>query len=106
MKVKPTFVNLFYAAAIFGSLLVRRNLWKLLFGRALTLPDRIWSVLAVRWGAFFVFMAAVNEAIRLTQPTEVWVNSRIVVVYPLIIGFALLNAPLIMKHVDKADADP
>jgi intracellular septation protein len=78
----------------------------LLFGRVFTLPDRIWSILAARWGLFFVFMAGVNEAIRLTQSTDVWVNSRIVVVYPLILGFALLNTPLIMKHAAKTDAEP
>ena len=106
MKVKPTFVNIFYAAAIFGSLIIRQNLWKLLFGHAFTLPDRIWNVLAMRWGAFFLFMAGVNEAIRLTQSTDFWVNSRIVVVFPLILGFALLNVPITMKYVGKTDEAP
>jgi intracellular septation protein len=105
MKAKPTFVNLFYAGAIFVSLLLKQNIWKLLFGHAFTLPDRIWTTLAVRWGVFFVFMAGVNEYIRLTQTTDFWVNSRIIVVYPLILGFAALNLPLTMKWVGKTNAD-
>ncbi|MBL8549726.1 MAG: septation protein IspZ [Hyphomonadaceae bacterium] len=103
MKVKPTFVNIFYALAIFGSLLFRQNIWKLLFGHAFSLPDRVWNILAARWGAFFLFMAAVNEIIRHTQTTDFWVNSRLFIVYPLILGFALVNLPLTMKHIGQAD---
>ncbi|MGE0830709.1 MAG: inner membrane-spanning protein YciB [Hyphomonadaceae bacterium] len=105
MKVKPTFVYLFYAAAIFGAFLARINLWKALFKHAFTLPDRIWTILALRWGTFFIFMAGVNEAIRLTQTTDFWVNSRLFIVYPLIIGFALLNLPITMKHVGKTNEE-
>ena len=104
MKVKPTFVNIFYALAIFGSLLIRQNIWKLLFGHAFALPNRVWNILAARWGGFFLFMASVNELIRHTQTMDFWVNSRIFVVYPLIIGFALLNLPLTMKNIGKTDA--
>ncbi len=105
MKVKPTFVYLFYASAIFGSLLFRQNIWKLLFRHAFSLPDRIWTILAVRWGAFFVFMAVLNEIIRHTQTTDFWVNSRFFLVFPLIFGFALLNLPITMKHIKSADAE-
>ncbi|MGE3141880.1 MAG: inner membrane-spanning protein YciB [Hyphomonadaceae bacterium] len=99
MKVKPTAVYLFYAVSIFGSLLARQNIWKLLFQHAFALPDRIWTILAVRWGLFFLFMAGLNEIVWRTQTTEFWVNSRFFLVFPLIFGFALLNAPLTMKHI-------
>lgn len=98
IKIKPTFVYLFYAIAIFVSVLVKQNVWRLLFGHVFTLPDRIWTVLALRWAVFFVFMAALNEAIRLTQTTEVWVNARIVLFFPLVLVFAALNTPLVLKH--------
>lgn len=98
IKLKPTFVYLFYAAAIAGSVLLRQNVWKLLFGHVFTLPDRIWDVLALRWAGFFVFQSALNEVIRTTQTTEFWVNSRILIVFPLILAFAALNTPLVLKH--------
>lgn len=104
MKIKPTVVYLFYSTAIFGSMLVGQNIWKLLFGHAFTLPDKIWAILAVRWGLFFVFMAGLNEFVRLTQSTDFWVNSRFFLVFPLIFGFAMLNAPLMMKHM-KTEED-
>lgn len=105
MKLKPTVVYLFYAAAIFGSMLVGHNVWKLLFRHAFTVPDKVWNTLAIRWGLFFLFMAGLNEFIRHTQTTEFWVNSRFFLVFPLILGFALLNAPLMMKHMKDPDEE-
>lgn len=98
IKIKPTFVYLFYAAAITVSVLIKQNVWKLLFGHVFNLPSRIWTVLALRWAAFFVFQAVLNEYLRLTQTTEFWVNSRLFIVTPLVILFALANTPLVLKH--------
>ncbi|HRO03946.1 MAG TPA: inner membrane-spanning protein YciB [Terricaulis sp.] len=97
IRIKPTFVYLFYAAAIFFSLFIKQNIWRLLFRHVFTLPDRIWNVLAIRWGLFFVFMAVVNEIIRNQYP-DFWVNSRLVVVFPLILIFSFANVPLVLKH--------
>lgn len=106
IKVKPTFVYLFYAAAITVSVLIKQNVWKLLFRHVFNLPDRIWTVLALRWAALFVFLALLNELVRLTQSTEFWVNSRLFIFTPCVIGFALLNTPLVLKHHRDAPGDP
>jgi intracellular septation protein len=98
IKIKPTFVYLFYASAITVSVVIKQNVWKLLFGHIFTLPDRIWMVLALRWAAFFLFQAGLNEFIRLTQTTEFWVNSRLFIVTPLVVLFAIANTPLVLKH--------
>lgn len=101
VKVKPTFVYLLYSAAIFGAMALGKNIWKMLFEHAFTLPDRVWRILAVRWGLFFIAMAGVNEAIRLTQTTEVWVNSRLFVGFPLVALFMLANLPITLKNIGK-----
>jgi len=103
IKMKPTFVYLFYSAAIFGAMAFRQNVWKLLFSHAFVLPDRVWKTLAVRWGLFFIFMGALNEAIRLTQSTEFWVNSRLFIGFPLVALFMLLNLPITLKNVGKTE---
>lgn len=103
IKVKPTFVYFFYAAAIFGALTFGVNVWKMLFGHAFTLPDAVWRTLAIRWGAFFIGMALLNEAIRLTQTTDVWVNSRLFVGFPLVALFMLANLPITLKHIGKSE---
>ena len=98
IKLKPTIANLFYAAAIVGSVLVGENVVKLLFKHIFTLPDRIWTVLALRWAAAFAGLAIVNEAMRQTLTTSEWVTWHFPVLMGLMIAFALANTPLIMKH--------
>ena len=106
IKIKPTFVYFFYAAAITVSVVMKQNVWKLLFRHVFNLPDRIWNVLALRWAGLFVFLALLNEYVRLTQTTEFWVNSRLFIFTPFVIGFALLNTPLVLKHNRDDDAVP
>ena len=104
IQIKPTVTYLFYTAAIVGSLLIRQNVWKLLFGHAFTLPDRIWTVLALRWAGFFLFMAVLNEVIRSTQSFEFWLNTRPFLVFPLVLLFAAANTPLMLKHMPDEGA--
>lgn len=103
MKVKPTVVYLFYAGAITISVLMKQNIWKLLFQHVFELPDRIWRILALRWAAFFFALALLNEYIRLNMSTDFWVNSRLMIFFPLVFVFLLINAPLTLKHQGGAD---
>lgn len=98
IQIKPTVTYVFYVVAIVGSLLIGHNVWKLLFRHAFNLPDQIWNTLAWRWAGFFAFQAGLNEVIRNTQSFEVWLNSRPLVVFPLVIAFAVINTPLVLKH--------
>jgi len=59
--IKPTIQQLFLAALIFGSLMLGRNIWKVMFSQVFTLPDFAWRTLATRWGFYFVAMALWNE---------------------------------------------
>jgi intracellular septation protein len=105
IKIKPTFVYLFYASAITFSVFIKQNVWKLLFRHVFNLPDRVWTILALSWAGFFLFQAGLNEYLRLTQTTEFWVNSRLFIVTPLTILFALAMTPLVLKH-HRDDAEP
>jgi intracellular septation protein len=98
IKIKPTIINLLYAAVIFGGLLFKQNIWKMLFRSAFDLPDKAWTILAVRWGLFFVFLAALNEAVWRNTSEAFWANFKFFGVFPLTIAFALANVPLLLKH--------
>jgi intracellular septation protein len=111
IQIKPTFTYLFYVVAIVGSLLIKQNVWKLLFGHAFTLPDRVWNILAWRWAAFFAFQAVLNEVIRFyfneaNGNFDMWLNSRPFVVFPLTIAFAALNTPIVLKHHREEPEEP
>jgi intracellular septation protein len=98
IKIKPTAANLFYAVAIIGSVLVRENVIKLLFKHIFTLPDRIWTVLALRWAACFAGLAIVNEWMRQNLTTTDWVTWHFPVLMGLMVAFTFANMPLILKH--------
>ncbi len=59
--IKPTIQNLFLGAIIFGSMALGHNVWRVMFRSVFDLPDHAWKQLAIRWGLFFIAMAAWNE---------------------------------------------
>jgi intracellular septation protein len=105
IKLKPTIVNLFYAVAVLGALALGHNVWRLLFQHAFAMPRRIWDVLALRWGLFFLAMAGLNEVLRQIMTQAEWVNARLWLVYPLIGLFMLANLPITLKWIGKSDEE-
>lgn len=102
-KIKPTAINLLYGGMILGSLAMGKNVFKMLMGEVYTLPDNAWRTLAFRWGMFFIFLAGLNEYIWRTQTTEFWSNFKFFGMFPITIVFAMLNVPLLMKHMPQTD---
>lgn len=103
IKIKPTLINLCFAAAIFGGLLFGRNVWKILFGAAFELPDRVWHILAVRWGLFYLFLAGLNEVVWRSFSETFWVNFKLFGVMPITFIFLAANMPLMMKYLVDPD---
>lgn len=100
--LKPTIINGLLSSAIFGGLLLRKNALKLLLGSALDLPERIWTVLAVRFGLFYAFLAGLNVIIWQNFSEAFWVNFRLAGIIPITLVFLLANLPLVSKHLRKA----
>jgi intracellular septation protein len=102
IKMKPTIVNLLYAGVILGGLAVKQNVWKMLFQGAFpALPDTVWTMFALRWGVFFIFLAGLNEFIWRNYSEAFWANFKVFGVMPLTFLFMLANMPLLMKHMPK-----
>ncbi|MGE0740800.1 MAG: inner membrane-spanning protein YciB [Hyphomonadaceae bacterium] len=108
IQIKFTFTFLFYAAAILISLAIGHNIWKLFFRHIFNLPDKIWTTLALRWAAFYVVVALLNEVLRYNFNEangnfDVWLNLRTALTYPAFILFAALNTPIVLKHHREDD---
>lgn len=118
--VKPTIVNLFLSYLILIGFAFGVNIWKFFFKEIFSLPDRAWTILAIRWALFFQFLAFLNELIwRHITDGEVaesarwiadfsvtegfWVNFKLVVM-GLTLVFGLLNFPILMKHQTTDEA--
>ena len=103
IKMKPTIIQVLFAAVLLGGLAFGRPLLKPLLGAALPPMDEAgWRQLTLRYGLFFLAMAALNEVVWRTQSTDFWVTFKVFGVMPLTFVFAALQYPLMVKY----DANP
>lgn len=98
IKIKPTLVNLLFAAALFIALIARRNLLKTLLGSVLILDDTGWRILTWRWAVFFVVLAALNEIVWRNFSTDDWVAFKLFGIVPLTLAFSMAQLPLLRRH--------
>lgn len=98
IKMKPSLVYLLFAAILGIGLLRGQSYLQRLMGQALRMEDAGWLVLTKRWAVFFVFLAAINEAVWRTQSTDVWVNFKVFGFLPLTFIFMMLQMPLLKRH--------
>ena len=104
IKVKPTIVNAMFGMILLGGLFIRRPLLKPLFGHAFQLTEEGWGKLSVRWGCFFLVLAALNEVVWRSVDTDTWVSFKVFGIMPLTILFVILQMPLLTRYqVDKAN---
>ena len=104
IKIKPTVVNLLFAAALGFGLATGRNFLKMMLGEAIQLTATGWRLLTLRWIGLFTVMAVLNEIIwRATntpQQEYLWGYFKFpgLVVMPMI--FMALHLPFLRKHAE------
>lgn len=99
IQIKPTIIYLLFAGALFSGLLVKRPLLRDLLGAAFEgMSEAGWMKLSRNWALFFLAMAAVNEAIRLTLSFDTWLTLKVWGVTVLSFLFGLANLPMMIKH--------
>jgi intracellular septation protein len=103
VKMKPTFINIALGLAMLVGLWLRKNPLKALLGSSLHLPDHAWRTLTLRYGFFFLFQAALNEAVWRTQPETVWVLFRFPGLQILALVFSFSQLPLMMKAMKETE---
>ena len=104
IMVKPTIINLGFAGVLFGGLVMRRPLLKMLFGEAFNLTEEGWRKLSVRWALFFLTLAALNEVVWRNFSEAAWVNFKVFGILPLTLVFAMAQIGLIRRHELKTGA--
>jgi intracellular septation protein len=106
IKIKPTAANLSFGVVLLAGLALRRNPLKWLLGEALNLPEVAWRQLSLRYALYFLFMAALNEAVWRTQSDAVWVLFRMPGLLVLVILFSLTQIPFMMKYLKTSEPPP
>ncbi len=106
IKIKPTVVNLAFAAGLIGGLALRKNPLKALLGSALTLPDKAWRILTIRYAVFFFALAVLNEVVWRSLPDHLWVWWRFPGLQLLALAFTFTQLPLLMHQSKQVVLDP
>ncbi|MGN6159591.1 MAG: septation protein A [Devosia sp.] len=101
IKMKPTIVDSLFGVVLLGGLLFRVSLLRYVFGEVYKLRPEGWTVLTLRWGLFFFFLAALNEVVWRTQSTDFWVAFKVWATMPLTILFAASQLPVLNKYAPE-----
>ncbi len=99
IKMKPTILNLIFAAILLIGLLFNRPMLKYLLQTAITLQERGWRLLSLRWGVYFIFLAALNEYIWRNYSTDFWVDFKVFGMFTLTLVFTALQLPLFKRYM-------
>ena len=104
IKMKPSIVQILFAVVLVSGLAFGRPLLKPLLGSAWQMDDRGWHRLTLRFAAFFLAMAALNEAVWRTQSTDFWVTFKVFGLSGLTLLFAVCQVPLMRRHATSEEA--
>ena len=98
IKLKPTIINLLFAAILLFGVLSGRLFIKLVLEGAFNLTERGWRIITWAWIGFFIFLAAINEIVWRSFSMDFWVSFKVFGVMPLTIAFSFAMIPIILKH--------
>ena len=96
--MKPTIINIIFAAILYGGIILKKPLLRYLLGSALKLEEEGWSILTQRWAAFFIALAVLNEIVWRTMSEEFWVSFKVFGILPITFIFTMTQFPLIKKY--------
>ena len=105
IKVKVTILYTLFGAGLIGALYFGKLLLPIVFDMAIHIDEAGWRKLTWRWGLFFFFLACLNEVVRRSVSTDIWVNFKVFGILPLTLIFAVAQAPLIMRHEIPAEEE-
>ena len=98
IKIKPTIVNLLFASVLFSGLAFGQSLLKYALGEAFSLTEEGWRVLTIRWGLFFLFLAALNEIVWRNFSEDFWVSFKLWGLMPITMVFAMSQVSLLQRY--------
>lgn len=102
IKIRPTVVNLLFAAILLGGLAFRRALLRYIFSTLIDVTDEGWRKLTVRWGVFCLVMGIANELVWRLLPEGIWVIYDAWISTALTFIFTIAQYPLILAYENRS----
>jgi intracellular septation protein len=104
IKMKTTIIDAALGLGLLGGLALGHSPIRILMGDSIALPEAAWRKLTLRFGLFFLVLAAANEVVWRTQPEAIWVAFRFPGLLIVSLVFAGTQIPLMMKQVEAGQA--
>ncbi len=105
IKMKPTIIYVFFAAALGVGLLQGKSYLRLVMGDALPMQDAGWMILTRRITVFFVGLAVLNEVVWRNFSDGTWVTFKAVGLTLAMFLFLLTQARLLERYAIAEPAD-
>lgn len=98
IQLEVTITNGLCGAFLLGGLAFGKSLLQVVFDDFAPLDDAGWRKATLYMGLFFVFTAVLNEIVRRTVSTELWVEFRVFGILILTIVFMASLVPMLRRH--------
>ncbi|GAB5349664.1 inner membrane-spanning protein YciB [Alteriqipengyuania sp. 357] len=99
VQVKPTVLYAFFGIVLLiGWMRGKAFLQWLLEAAFEGLSQEGWLKLSRNWGFFFLFLAVLNEALRMSLSFESWLWAKLWVFMGLSLAFTLTQLPMLLRH--------
>ena len=79
--LRDTVFDLIFGIVLIVSVWYGKPLFKYIFKSVFLITDVGWSILSLRWGIFFIVLAAANEWVRHMLTPEDWVTAKIIMIF-------------------------
>ena len=106
IKMKPTIIYIFFAAALGFGLLQGKSYLRLVMEDAIPLQSEGWMILTRRIAVFFVVLAVANEVVWRNFSDGTWLTFKAVGLTLAMFGFLLTQAKLLERYGVQKDEAP
>lgn len=101
IKIKPTIINLIFAAILFYGYFFKKPFLSTILGDQIKMSAHAWLVLSLRWGIFFIGLAILNEIIWRCFSTDFWVQFKVFGMTPISLIFTISQIPFMVREMKK-----
>lgn len=106
IKIEVTLSNALCGVILLAGMAMGKSFLKIAVGEMIDLDDQVWSKLTWRMGWFLIAVATLNEVVRQSAPTDLWVMFRVYGILALTALFFMLQLPLLKRHMSESGTTP